>query len=617
MRDPHRNHTVNSPPPATATAPPPDPPAPPEPAPGGRSRRARASRPEQHPRLAEGIELIGEYEGSGFREAPYIARRGDGQTIQLTQLLHLVAEHCDGTRDHAEIARLVSDQFGRKVSAGNVEFLVDRKLRPLGVLAEADGSSPDIAKPDQLLALKFRTALVPERAANVLTKLFKPLFLPPVVLVIVAAFLALDVWVFGIHGIGAGVRAAVYQPWLLLVFFGAIVVATAFHEIGHATACAYGGARPGVLGAGIYVVWPVFYCDVTDAYRLSKAGRLRTDLGGIYFNAIFALATAGLYAATSFEPLLLIIVLQTFAIFQQLMPLLRLDGYYIVSDLTGVPDILNRIRPILTSLIPRRELDPKVAELKPWVRVAVTTYIVVLIPVLLAALVMMVLGAPRVVATAYDSLGVLADKFSAALNDGKGVNAAASALQMTALVLPVAGMTATSGRIGRRIARGAWRWSDGDPVRRGALGLLLAGSIGLAAFTWWPNGEYRPIQPGEKGTIASGVNAVSSIPTGRPALTAERAKQLGGAPTVRESGGDFRDLRAPGDDATDSAPADDGQAPEETSTTPSSTTTTPAEPATTTPADPAAADPTAVDPAAPADPATQDPTLTTTTPGTP
>ena len=566
--------------------------------------------------MAEGIELIGEYEGSGFKEAPYIARRGDGQTIQLTQLLHLVAEQCDGTRDHAEIARRVSETFGRKVSAGNVEFLVDRKLRPLGVLAEADGSSPDVAKPDQLLALKFRTALVPERLANVLTKLFKPLFLSPVVLVIMAAFFALDVWVFGIHGIGAGVRAAVYQPWLLLVFFGAVVVATAFHEIGHATACAYGGARPGVLGAGIYVVWPVFYCDVTDAYRLSKAGRLRTDLGGIYFNAIFALATAGLYAATSFEPLLLIIVLQTFAMFQQLMPLLRLDGYYIVSDLTGVPDILNRIRPILTSLIPRRELDPKVAELKPWVRVAVTTYIVVLIPVLLAALVMMVLGAPRVVATAYDSLGVLADKFSAALNDGKGVNAAASALQMAALVLPVAGMTATSGRIGRRIAGGAWRWSDGDPVRRGALGLLLAGSIGLAAFTWWPNGEYRPIQPGEKGTIASGVHAVSSIPTGRPALTAERAKQLGGAPNVRDSGGDFRD---PDPDATDKAPAGEQQAPEQTSTTPSSTTTTPVttDPATTTPAEPPAEDPAAVDPAAPADPATQDPTLTTTTPGTP
>ncbi len=565
----------------TATHPATEPPPRPEPPPGPErpARSASARRPARHsqtPRLAAGIELIGEYEGSGFKEAPYIARRGDGQTIQLTQLLHLVAEHCDGTRDEREIARLVSAEFGRKVSAGNVEFLVERKLRPLGVLAEADGSSPEIAKPDQLLALKFRTALVPERYTNVVTKLFKPLFWPPVVVALVAAFIALDVWLLGIHGIGEGVRAAVYQPWLLLVFFGAIVLATAFHECGHATACAYGGARPGVLGAGIYVVWPVFYCDVTDAYRLGKAGRLRTDLGGIYFNAIFALATLGLYAVTGFEPLLLIILLQNFAILQQLMPLLRLDGYYIISDLTGVPDILNRLRPILTSIIPGRKPDAKVSELKPWVRVAVTTYIVLLIPAMLFALVLMVLSAPRVFATAYDSLGVLGDKFSSALDDGKGVTAAASGLQVVALCLPIAGMIATSGRLGRRAVGGAWRWSEGDPVRRGGLSILLAGGLALAAFTWWPNGEYRPIQPGEKGTVTSGVRAISAVPTGRPALTRATQEKLGGAPTVRESGGDFNELRAPDPEAGDEPVEESAEEPVVTTTTPTTTAPAPA-----------------------------------------
>ena len=38
-----------------------------------------------------------------------------------------------------------------------------------------------------------------------------------------------------------------------------------------------------------------------DAYRLGKRGRLRTDLGGMYFNAIFALIVGAVYAATSFE----------------------------------------------------------------------------------------------------------------------------------------------------------------------------------------------------------------------------------------------------------------------------------------------------------------------------
>ena len=121
---------------------------------------------------------------------------------------------------------------------------------------------------------------------------------------------------------------------------GSVVVATAFHELGHASACRYGGARPGVMGVGVYLVWPAFYCDVTDAYRLNRAGRLRTDLGGVYFNALFALLCGGVYAATGEEAALLAAFVQHILLLQQLLPLLRFDGYYVLSDLTGVPDIL-------------------------------------------------------------------------------------------------------------------------------------------------------------------------------------------------------------------------------------------------------------------------------------
>ena len=183
--------------------------------------------------------------------------------------------------------------------------------------------------------------------------------------------------------------------------FGLVVLSAAFHECGHATACRYGGAKPGVMGVGIYIVWPAFYTDVTDAYRLGKAGRLRTDLGGIYFNILFSLLTAGAYFATGFEPLLLVIVLQNMEMLHQLLPFLRLDGYYIVSDLTGVPDMLTRIGPTLRSMIPGREPDERVTELKPWVRVATTVYVVTLIPALALIVALLAISAPRLFATAH------------------------------------------------------------------------------------------------------------------------------------------------------------------------------------------------------------------------
>ena len=75
-----------------------------------------------------------------------------------------------------------------------------------------------------------------------------------------------------LHGIAGGLRTAIYNPACCWAVFASVVVATAFHEFGHASACRYGGARPGVMGVGLYLVWPAFYCDVTDAYRLDRAG---------------------------------------------------------------------------------------------------------------------------------------------------------------------------------------------------------------------------------------------------------------------------------------------------------------------------------------------------------
>ena len=488
---------------------------------------------EPPPRVAEGVELIGEYEGSGFKEAPYIARRADGQTIQLTFLLHVVAEAADGERSYEEMAEFVAERLDRGVSADNVRFLVERKLRPLGVLAAADGSSPKLEKPDQLLALKFRTALVPERVTHALTTVFRPLFLPPVMLVVVAAFLAAAGWLFFVHGVGQGLRGLIYDPALLLVLFGGIALGTAFHEVGHATALRYGGGRPGVMGAGIYVVWPAFYTDVTDAYRLGKGARLRTDLGGIYFNAIVAIIAVGINLATGWEVILLLAVAQIFAMTQQLLPFLRLDGYYILSDLTGVPDVLNRIKPVLRSAVPGRENEPKVAELKPWARRVVTGYVLILIPVLAAMFVLMLIHAPRAFATAYDSFFVQIDRIDAAFGKGP-VAVAGGVLQITMLVLPVLGMVLTTSRVGRRGFAGARRMTEDRPAARAGLAVAATAAVALAAFTWWPNGDYKPIQPGEKGTILEGLRNATRIPSGRPSLSVQREAELGGAPTERD-----------------------------------------------------------------------------------
>ena len=172
----------------------------------------------------------------------------------------------------------MTEALGAELEPDDARFLVDEKLAPLGLVAGPEAAAAaqeravekadEPAPGDDLLALTWKAKVIPERASHAITSVFRPLFFGPIVLVVVAAFFALDGWLFFSHGISQPVRALIYNPALLVVLFAGVVVATMFHEIGHATACRYGGAKPGVMGVGLYVIWPVFYTDVTSAYRL-------------------------------------------------------------------------------------------------------------------------------------------------------------------------------------------------------------------------------------------------------------------------------------------------------------------------------------------------------------
>ena len=105
--------------PGTPTRPPP--PARRSPAGTGRRRRVRVR--------ADGVELLGEMPGSGYRTPPALVRRGDGQTIQLTPLLYAVLAAVDGRRTY-ERGRRGGRSTGRAlVTADDVATLCDAKLR--------------------------------------------------------------------------------------------------------------------------------------------------------------------------------------------------------------------------------------------------------------------------------------------------------------------------------------------------------------------------------------------------------------------------------------------------------------------------------------------------------
>ncbi len=472
------------------------------------------------PALADGIQLLGQTKGSGYKQAPSLVRRADGQTIQLTRLLYLVLEAVDGRRSLEEIAQHAGSQSGKPVTADNVRTLIDTQLLPLGLLRLADGTQPEVKKSNPLLGMRFRYSVTDPERTRKLTAPFATLFNPLIVVAVTAAFLATCWWVLMVKGLASATHEAFANPGLVLLILLVTVLSAGFHEFGHAAAARRGGATPGAMGTGLYLMWPAFYTDVTDSYRLGRAGRIRTDLGGLYFNAIVAVAIMGVWWATGFDALLLVVVTQILQMVRQLLPMVRFDGYHILADATGVPDLFQRIKPTLLALIPWRKTDPEAQLLKPWARAVVTAWVLVTVPLLVFSLVTMVLTLPRVLGTAWDNGWKQQAMLSHSVAAGDFADAAVRALAIICIALPILGIFYILLRLIRQLVTGLWQRTRGKALQRGtAIAAIAALAAGLA-WAWWPGTEsYRPIQPYERGTLADVTTAIL------PAAAAKGMKQ--------------------------------------------------------------------------------------------
>ena len=500
----------------------------------GTSQAPTADVPEvpERPALAPNIVMSGEMEESGFAEPQWMVQR-DGQFIHLTELLYHVAQQVDGQRNLDEIASAMSEKIDRNVSADNVRQLIGTKLIPLGVVVGADGKvvGADAAGEGAVrspLKINMKTKVLPRGLITPLTKVLKILFFPPILIAMLLVCFAAQGWLFFVHGIASSIHEAVYKPWVTLVVLGIIVVGTAWHEFGHAAALEYGGGEVRGMGAGFYLVYPAFYTDVTDNYRLGRWARVRTDLGGFYFNLIFCLGLVGLYTLTKQPFLLLGVLLIDVDIIHQCLPFVRLDGYWTLADVTGIPDFFSYMGPFLRSVLPlkKKEGDEKLPEFKRWVKVFFALYILVTIPILAFLLFEMLKNVPRILASAWDSLGKQWGALTDAASGGHYGGVALAVLQILLLALPVAGLGFALFSLGRTAMRLLWNWAKPTPGRRVVGSLATAAIVALLAYLWIPNlplgggtsspvaaqSNWTPIGANERGTVSDALPPAVSVP---------------------------------------------------------------------------------------------------------
>jgi putative peptide zinc metalloprotease protein len=204
---------------------------------------------------AEGVELLGDVHGSGYEKGAALVRRGDGQVIQLGPLMYALLEEIDGRRSVSELAGALCERLGRSCDDEHVVALA-KKLAAQGLLAGTEQNAPPPRNP--LLALRWKVLVTKPESTRRLTAPFTFLFTPWLLFPVVAAFFVVC-WFVLIHkGFASATADAFNRPGLLLLVFLLTLASAGFHELGHAAACRYGGATPGGMGAGLYLVWPAF-----------------------------------------------------------------------------------------------------------------------------------------------------------------------------------------------------------------------------------------------------------------------------------------------------------------------------------------------------------------------
>lgn len=397
--------------------------------------------------LKAGIEIIGKINNSGYKHDAYLIKTQENAYIELSELLYQVVVAMQSNSSEEQISTHVSHIYGKEIDIPAVRFLIETKLKPLGIIAEQnalqvkddDQKRKNINHEKSQSALRLRFTLVSENLTRKIAHFLSPLMATPIMIGVLIDFLLLNGWLYGFHGVYGSVQESFQQPFTFLLIIILILFATLFHEFGHAAGCAYGGAKPGRIGAGLYFIWPAFFTDISDIYRLNRSGKLRSDIGGIYFNFLFALLIAAIYFITGYEPLLLVITLQNLSIFNQLLPFIRLDGYYIVSDIVGLPDVFTRIKPILSNVFLRKN-HPAASKLKLWVKIVVTIWILVTIPAMVFLVIFMLINSPRFFYMGWISVTSHVTIMTQSYTGGDYFLFIIQLIQMFILLLPVLGI---------------------------------------------------------------------------------------------------------------------------------------------------------------------------------
>jgi putative peptide zinc metalloprotease protein len=270
-----------------------------------------------------------------------------GAFFRLREAEWFIAGQCDGSTSLEVILQRVEARFGAALPLESLALFV-KKLEKTGLLNDGRSARKEKRRQRRLrgnvLFLRFKM-LDPDAILNRLERKVRFCFTPQFLLfsaamILLAIGIVATNWSEIIDGVGQFYSFSAVVPIVAMVF---LIVSA--HEFAHGFTCKHFGGEVREMGFLLIYLQPAFYCNVSDAWLFpEKSKRLWVSFAGPYFELfLWALATL-LWRVTEADTVinyLALIVMASSGIktLFNFNPLIKLDGYYLLSDYLGIPNL--------------------------------------------------------------------------------------------------------------------------------------------------------------------------------------------------------------------------------------------------------------------------------------
>jgi len=270
-----------------------------------------------------------------------------GEFFRLQQAERFIAEQLDGATPLNVLNTRVEKKFGASLAPEKLAAFIKTLDRNRLLETQTNGHKPQPKQPGRFaggaLALRFKI-FDPDRLLNRLLPWVQFCFTPQFLflsagLICCAAAVTVFNWNEFLRD-----ASRLYSVSTLPLLIATIFLVITAHEFAHGLTCKHFGGEVREMGFMLIYFQPAFYCNVSDAWFFSKGRRLWVSFAGPYFEVfLWALATLTwrLTDPETWVSRVALVVMATSGTktFFNFNPLIKLDGYYLLSDYLEVVNL--------------------------------------------------------------------------------------------------------------------------------------------------------------------------------------------------------------------------------------------------------------------------------------